>query len=133
MTSIGIKKTLHASYDEVLERIPEALATEGFGVLTEIDVQHTLKSKIDVDFRRYKIIGACNPKLAYQALQAELDVGLMLPCNVVVYENDDGTAVVTAIDPMQTVAAHGDDRLREIASIVRDKLENALDRIEVRS
>lgn len=133
MTSIGIHKRLVASYDEALEKIPEALATEGFGVLTEIDVQQTLKNKIGVDFRRYKILGACNPKLAHQALQAELDVGLMLPCNVVVYERDDGKAVVTAIDPMQTVAAHGDERLREIASTVRDKLERALSALEGQS
>lgn len=129
MPSIGLQKRLHESYDEALEEITEALATEGFGVLTEIDVRETLKTKIDVDFRRYKILGVCNPTLAHRALEADLDVGLMLPCNVVVYERDDGTTVVTAIDPTQTLVDQGDGRLREIAAFARSKLEKALDSV----
>lgn len=129
MPSIGLQKRLHESYDEALEEITESLATEGFGVLTEIDVRETLKTKIDVDFRRYKILGVCNPTLAHRALEAELDVGLMLPCNVVVYERDDGTTVVTAIDPTQTLVDQGDGRLREIAAFARNKLEKALERV----
>lgn len=95
-----LRKQLTCSYDEALARVPEALKTEGFGVLTEIDVKQTLKNKLDVDFRPYKILGACNPPLAHQALSTTLEVGAMLPCNVVVYQGDDGRAVVHAIDPM---------------------------------
>ena len=85
----GIQKTLDLGFDEALAKVPEALKAEGFGVLTEIDVQATLKKKLDVDFRRYRILGACNPPFAHQALQHSLDVGMLLPCNVIVYETDD--------------------------------------------
>ena len=121
------KKTLHATYDEALASVPEALRTQGFGVLTEIDVQQTLKKKLGVDFRRYKILGACNPPLAHEALRTTLDVGVMLPCNVVIYEEGDH-AVVMAIDPMQTVAA-GDPALAKLAETVRDKLASALEQL----
>jgi len=130
MTTFGIRKDLRARYDEALARVPEALKSEGFGVLTEIDVQSTLKAKLGVDFRRYKILGACNPPLAHQALQAELEVGLMLPCNVVVYEGDDGRAVVLAIDPTTTVAASGNAKLVEVAEVVKQKLTRALGKLE---
>jgi len=109
--------------------VPEALAAEGFGVLTEIDVRETLKKKLDVDFRRYRILGACNPPLAYRALQADLEVGLMLPCNVIVYEGDDGRAIVAAVDPMETVAARGNPEIARVAETVRAKLERVLDRL----
>jgi uncharacterized protein (DUF302 family) len=125
-----MKKTLRATYDEALARVPEALASEGFGVLTEIDVQATLKQKLGVDFRRYKILGACNPPFAHEALQAELEVGLLMPCNVVVYEDDDRRAVVVAIDPTKTVAAAENARLVELAASVKDKLGRALERLE---
>ena len=130
MTTFGIRKTLRATYDEALTRVPEALKSEGFGVLTEIDVQSTLKQKLGVDFRRYRILGACNPPLAHEALQADLEVGLMLPCNVVVYEADDGKAVVMAIDPTKTVAATGNPKLVELAETVKQKLTRALARLE---
>jgi len=123
----GMKRALTIGYDEALVRVVEALKTEGFGVLTEIDVRDTLQKKLGVDVRRYKILGACNPPLAHRALQAELDVGLMLPCNVVVYE-DDGHAVVTAIDPTQTFAAHHPG-LQAIAEEVRGKLARVLERV----
>jgi uncharacterized protein (DUF302 family) len=123
-----LKKQLASSYDEALARTPEALKSEGFGVLTEIDVSQTLKNKVGIDFRRYKILGACNPSFAHRALSASLDVGVLLPCNVVVYEGDDGRAVVLAIDPMQTVAA-GDPRLADVASTVRQKLARALEHL----
>ena len=123
----GITKKLPLPYDRVLAMLPDALKTEGFGVLTEIDVRDTLQKKLGVDFRRYKILGACNPPLAHRALQAELGVGVMLPCNVIVYEEGSGTTV-TAVDPMQTIAAE-DDRLRPIADEVRGKLERVLDRL----
>ena len=123
-----LKKQLTTSYDEALAKIPEALKSEGFGVLTEIDVSQTLKNKLGVDFRRYKILGACNPTLAHRALSATLDVGVMLPCNVVVYEDDDGRAAVLTVDPMQTVAA-GDPRLADVAAAVRSKLGRVLEKL----
>jgi len=123
----AMKRTLQIGYDEALVKVVEALKTEGFGVLTEIDIRDTLQKKLGAEFRRYKILGACNPPLAHRALQAELDVGLMLPCNVVVYE-DAGRAVVTAIDPTQTIAAHHPGLL-PIAQEVRDKLARVLERL----
>jgi len=127
MAELGLKKALSYGFEEALERIPEALKSEGFGVLTEIDVKQTLKKKIDVDFRRYRILGACNPPLAHKALLTNLDAGLMLPCNVVVYEGDDGKATILAIDPTLTVAAQQDPAIREIATAVRDKLGRVVD------
>jgi uncharacterized protein (DUF302 family) len=128
MADIGMKKTVSAKFDEVLARIPELLKAEGFGVLTRIDVKQTLKEKLDIDFRRYQILGACNPKLAYQALSSVESVGVLLPCNVVVYEADDGKTVVTAVDPMQTIAA-ADPRLRDTAGEVRARLARVLDQV----
>lgn len=130
MTTFGIRKPLRGTYDEALARVPEALKSEGFGVLTEIDIQATLKQKLGADFRRYKILGACNPPLAHRALSTELEIGLMLPCNVIVYEGDDQKAVVAAVDPTKTIAAVGGPELRELAQIVKDKLSRALDRLE---
>ena len=130
MTTFGIRKALRATYDEALARVPEALKAEGFGVLTEIDVQSTLKQKLGVDFRRYKILGACNPPLAHEALQAELEIGLMLPCNVVVYEGDDGKAVVLAIDPTKTLVISGNPKLEELAKAVKEKLTRAMEKLE---
>ncbi len=123
----GMKKTLSVDYDTALAKVPEALKSEGFGVLTEIDVRDTLRAKLGLEFRRYKILGACNPPLAHQALSAELAAGLMMPCNVVVYEEGDH-AVVTAIDPMQTFAAN-EPELRPIADQVRAKLARVLERL----
>ena len=126
--STEMKRVLDIGYDVALARLPDALKTEGFGVLTEIDLRDTLKKKLDVDFRRYKILGACNPTLAHKALTADLDIGVMLPCNVIVYENDDLKAVVSAIDPLQTIAAQH-PRLREIAEEVRARLGRVLDQL----
>ena len=130
MNDFGMRKVLRATYDEALARVPEALKTEGFGVLTEIDIAATLKAKLGVDFRRYKIFGACNPPLAHRALTAELEIGLMLPCNVIVYEGDDGRAVVAAIDPVRTIASVSVPALTEIATTVRDKLQKVLALLE---
>ena len=128
MAPIGIQKTLDIGFDDALTRIPEALKAEGFGVLTEIDVQQTLKKKLDVDFRRYRILGACNPQFAHKALQHSLDVGMLMPCNVIVYETDDGRTVVSAVDPMQTMAAaQGDPALRPLADAVQQKLKKVVD------
>src|SRR5215471_13884003 len=119
MTTFGIRKPLRATYDEALVRVPEALKSEGFGVLTEIDIQGTLKQKLGVDFRRYKILGACNPPFAHQALSEDLAAGLLLPCSVVIYEGDDRRAVVIAVDPTQTVTATGNRQLGTSAAIHR--------------
>jgi uncharacterized protein (DUF302 family) len=126
---LGTRKVLRSGYEEALKRVPEALQSEGFGVLTEIDVQETLKKKLGVDFRRYKILGACNPPLAHRALQAELEVGLLLPCNVIVYEDDDGRTVVAAIDPMEMMAGSEEPELRAVAAQVQEKLERVLGRL----
>jgi uncharacterized protein (DUF302 family) len=128
MAGIGMRKETRASYDEVLARLPELLKAEGFGVLTRIDVRATLKEKLGVDFRRYQILGACNPALAHRALGAELAVGVMLPCNVVVYEGDGGGTIVTAVDPLQTLAT-ADPALAPIAGEVRAKLARVLEGI----
>jgi uncharacterized protein (DUF302 family) len=123
----GIQRQVPLDYEVVLATLPEALKAEGFGVLTEIDVRDTLRAKLGVEFRRYKILGACNPPLAHRVLQADLGAGVMLPCNVIVYEEGDHSIVI-AIDPMETFAAQ-DDRLRPIAQEVRAKLERVLERL----
>ena len=123
----GLKRITKLGYEPALVEVTAALRAEGFGVLTEIDMRETLHAKLGVEFRRYKILGACNPPLAYRALQSELDVGLMLPCNIVVYEEGDH-AVVTAIDPMQTIAAQH-PALLPIAEEVRTKLARVLERL----
>lgn len=125
---IGMKKLLSMSFDDALTKLPEALKEEGFGVLTEIDVQKTLAQKLQVSFRRYKILGACNPTFAHRALSLELDAGVMLPCNVIVYETDDGRTAVTIVDPLLALARES-DRLREIAEQVREKLAHVLERL----
>ncbi len=128
MTTFSKRRVLSASFDAVLAKLPEALKTEGFGVLTEIDVQETLKKKLNVDFRRYKILGACNPPFAHKALEAELEIGLMMPCNVIVYDSGDGKTVVAAIDPMQTVAA-GNPKLEPLAKEVGQRLDRVIERL----
>jgi uncharacterized protein (DUF302 family) len=128
MPGFALKKVSTLDYDTALARVPEVLENEGFGVLTEIDVHSTLKAKIGADFRRYKILGACNPSLAHRALAADLEIGTMLPCNVVVYEGDDRKAVVLAIDPLQTIAAASPE-VRAIAETVRQKLSRVLERL----
>jgi uncharacterized protein (DUF302 family) len=127
VADFGIRRTLDLGFDEALARVSDALKAEGFGVLTEIDVQATLKKKLDADFRRYRILGACNPPFAYRALQHSLDVGMLMPCNVVVYETDDRRTVVSAVDPLQTMAAQGDEAIRPIAAEVRQKLQRVID------
>ena len=123
---MALKKTTGLGYVEALAVLPEILKSEGFGIITEIDKRETLKKKIDADIRRYKILGACNPNFALEALSADLDIGVMLPCNVVVYEGDNGRAVVTTIDPVQAMASHGSPALVDLAARVRARLENVL-------
>jgi uncharacterized protein (DUF302 family) len=116
-------------FDDAVNRVVEELKKEGFGVLTDIDVQTTLKKKLDVDFRKYRILGACNPPFAYKALQAERRIGTMLPCNVIVQETDAGQIEVSAIDPIASMRAIENPNLREIADQVRDKLKKVVERL----
>lgn len=117
-------------YEKALERVREELAREGFGVLTEIDVRATLQKKLGVDFRPYVILGACNPPLAHRALTAEPDIGLLLPCNVVVYAADqEGHTVVAAMDPEEALSLAGNEDLADVASEVKRRLFSALDRV----
>lgn len=122
-------KTINASFDEAVARITAELKVEGFGILTEIDVKETLKKKLNVDFRRYKILGACNPPYAYKALTAENKIGTMLPCNVIVQEVSGGQVEVTAIDPTASMQAVENPALKEIASEISNKLKTVIGRV----
>ncbi|UJQ94786.1 DUF302 domain-containing protein [Mariluticola halotolerans] len=119
-------KTLDMAMDPAIARVTEALAAEGFGILTEIDVQATLKKKIDVDFRPYRILGACNPGFAHKALLAEDKIGTMLPCNVVVQDAGNGKTEISAVDPAASMSAITNPDLAEIAGDVRDRLERVI-------
>jgi uncharacterized protein (DUF302 family) len=121
-----LSKMLTASFDEAVTRATEALKKEGFGILTEIDVSATLKKKIDVDFPSYRILGACNPALAYEALKLEHKIGTMLPCNVVVRDAGNGQTEVAAIDPVASMQAIDNPALKQAATQVRTKLEKAI-------
>ena len=130
-STYGIGTTVKLPYDAAVERTREALAAEGFGVLTEIDVRATMKKKLDVDFRPYVILGACNPPLAYKALSAERDIGLLLPSNVIVYASDDpAQSVVAAMDPVEALSLAGNDDIRPLALEVRQRLERVLASVE---
>ena len=126
MVPFALRRSLDKGYDEVLARLPEALKAEGFGVLTEVDVSETLKKKLGVEFRRYRILGACNPPFAHRALEAELEIGLMMPCNVIVFEAEGGRTVVAAVDPSKTMALVGNPRLSELAVEISGRLERVL-------
>lgn len=126
-TSYGLKKILAATMDEANLRVRDELKKEGFGILTEIDVKSTLKEKLDVDFRPYKILGACNPPLAHRALTGETDIGLLLPCNVVVYAGDEpDTTVVAIMDPVLQLGVAGRDDMRPMAEEVKARMERVL-------
>lgn len=119
----------NASFDETVEKVTEELKKEGFGVLTEINVSETLKKKIDVDFKKYKILGACNPQFAYKALSAEDKIGVFLPCNVVVEENDNGEIEVSAVDPIASMMAVKNDSLGGVATEIREKLVRVISNV----
>lgn len=127
MSQYFFSKTVDSSFGEAIERVTEELKKEGFGVLTEIDVQTTMKNKLDVNFRPYKILGACNPNFAYQALQAEKNIGLMLPCNVIVQDAGDGKTEVAAIDPLVAMSRVDNPALEPIAEQVRAKLRRMIE------
>ena len=125
--SYYMSKVLNCAYQDAVAKITEALKGEGFGVLTEIDVQATLKKKLDVDFRKYCILGACNPPFAYRALQAERNVGLLLPCNVIVQEISGDASEVAAVDPVSAMGSIDNQELSAVAMEVKEKLQRVID------
>jgi len=125
-SSYGLSATVNLSYQDAIDAITAALKTQGFGILTTIDVKETFHKKLGVDFRPYVILGACNPSLAYRGLQAERDLGLLLPCNVIVYDNLDGTSTVSVLDPGQMMGFAGNPALEPIAIEARDRVQKAL-------
>ncbi|APG27143.1 hypothetical protein A7E78_04410 [Syntrophotalea acetylenivorans] len=127
--SYVFSKTVAVSFEQAIARVTEILGKEGFGILTEIDVQATLKRKLDVDFRKYRILGACNPAFAHRALQAEAHIGAMLPCNVIVQEYEDGCVEVAAVDPIASMQAIDNPDLADIAVQIRDKLQQVIDNL----
>ena len=120
-------KTVEMTFEETIDKVTEELKKEGFGVLTEIDVKAALKKKIDVDFRKYRILGACNPSYAYKALLAEDKIGTMLPCNVIVQEREDGRVEVAAIDPIASMQAVENESLGGIALEIQSKLKKVIE------
>jgi len=122
----GYSKTLNVSYEDALVRVTEELKKEGFGVITEIDVKETFKKKLGMDFKKYKILGACNPNIAYRALNQETELGLFLPCNVIVYENEQGKTVVTAINPIVALSRIDNPQLEPIAREVSGRLQQVI-------
>ena len=130
-TRYGMSTTVSLPYELAAERAREALAAEGFGILAEMDIAATLKKKLNVDFRPYVILGACNPPLAHQALLAEPDIGLLLPCNVIVYATDEpGQSVVAAMDPVEALALTGNESIRSIAEDIKARLRRVLESVE---
>ena len=123
------QKTVNLSYEQALEKTTQELQKEGFGVLTEIDVKATMKKKLDVDYNNYKILGACNPPLAHQALSADPEIGVLLPCNVIVYEAEEGKTVVSAIDATAMFSVVGRVDILPVAEEVNRKLKNVIDNV----
>ena len=122
-------KTINGTFEEVIEKVTQGLKEEGFGILTEIDVTKTLKKKLDIDFKKYRILGACNPPYAHKALQAEDKIGTMLPCNVIVQEVEAGVIEVAAVNPMASMQAVENDALKKIAQEITLKLENIIEKL----
>jgi uncharacterized protein (DUF302 family) len=129
-TRYGMRIELPTSYEDAVEKVTAALKTEGFGVLTTIDVKQTIKQKLDKDFRKYVILGACNPPIAYQALSAETELGLLLPCNVVVYETEPGRSAVAAVAPLVTLGRVANDALAPLGTEVDAKLRRVMAALE---
>lgn len=121
-----ISKNLESSFDEAVEKVKESLKTEGFGILCEINIHEKLKEKLNIDFRKYKILGACNPAYAYKALQSEDKIGTMLPCSVIVQERDYNAIEVAAVDPIASMMAIENPELANVASEVKERLERAI-------
>ena len=122
-------KTTPLGYEQALAKVQDELKKEGFGIITEIDVRETLKKKLNVDFRKYKILGACNPAFAHQALQVESRIGTMLPCNVIVQEREDGQTEISAINPLVSMKAVSNPQLEQIGNQIAAKLEGVVERV----
>ncbi len=125
----GHSRIVNLTFEEALKKVTANLKEQGFGVLTEIDIKATLKDKLGVETRPYKILGACNPPFAHRALQAEEEIGLLLPCNVIVYINGAGETVVSALDPVVAMQVADNPALAEVAEAVREKLVSAIDAV----
>ena len=125
----GFSRVVAHSFEEAIRRVTEELQKEGFGVLTEIDVREKFREKLGKDFRNYIILGACNPAMAYEAFGKELNIGALLPCNVCVYENDDGGTVVMIMDPVTALGIIGNPEMTELAKTVKGKLEKVLEKL----
>ncbi len=128
-TGYGFSKVVNMGYDAAIEKVTAMLKDEGFGVLTEIDVKATMKKKLDKGVNPYMILGACNPPFAHQALEAEEQIGLMLPCNVVVYVNQKNETVVAAVDPIASMQAVKNEKLGAVANQVQQKLKNVIEKL----
>jgi len=122
-------KIIDGSFEAAIDKVTEELKKEGFGIITEIDVQATLKKKLDVDFRRYKILGACNPSFAYKALQTEENIGVLLPCNFIVQEKGEGVVHVSAINPMESMSAVKNENLGSVAAEVAQRIMKVLEKV----
>ena len=129
MTKYYFEKTVELSFNDAIVRVTEELKKEGFGVLTEVDIQATLKKKLDVDFRPYKILGACNPPFAYKALQAEQNIGLLLPCNVIVQDAGNGKTEIAAIDPLVSMSRVENPALEPVAAEIKAKLQRVIQNV----
>lgn len=127
--SYYFSKVLDTSFEEAIDKVTKELKEEGFGILTEIDVKETFKTKLNVDFRKYRILGACNPQMAYKAISAESKIGTMLPCNVIVQETEEGKTEVSAVDPVASMTAIENNELGGIAQEVRSKLKTVIERL----
>ncbi|MCX7876090.1 MAG: DUF302 domain-containing protein [Melioribacteraceae bacterium] len=125
-----LSKKVSLTFDETIKKLGEELQKEGFGILTEIDVQQTLKKKLNVDFKKYKIFGACNPPIAHQALEAEENLGVLLPCNFVVKENNENEIQVNCVNPLVTMQAVKNEALKDFATVVYEKLNKVLENIK---
>lgn len=122
-------KTISTTFDDAIKKVTEELKEEGFGILTEIDVKETLKKKLDVNFKKYRILGACNPPFAYKALQAEDKIGAMLPCNVIVVEQSENNIEISAVDPVSSMQAVDNNSLNDIASEIQSKLKKVINNL----
>lgn len=125
----NLTKKVNYSFDEALEKTKAALSTEGFGVISEIDLKDKFREKLNIDFREYRILGACNPKLAYQAIEKEDKIGVLLPCNVLIQTHEDGQVEVTAVNPMETMSGVNNPELDLIAHEVSDKLQKVIESV----
>ena len=125
-SNYGFSKVVNLSHDKAVEKVIEELKKKGFGVLSDLNFKDILKSKLDVDFKPYRVLAACNPPSAYKALQSEEQIGLMLPCNVIVYENDNKEIVVAAVDPITNMSGIKNETVQNVAILIKGKLENVI-------